>query len=83
MVNGMSDLAQLQQTLAAALPDAVVDFQTPRPHHLYCRLARGAAPQVAKLLRNEYQSELTLLVANDRRADLGVYEVHYLFDNPR
>lgn len=83
MVTVMSDLVQLQQALTAALPAEVSDFHTPRPQQLYCRLARGAAPHLAKLLRADYQTELALLVANDRRADLGVFEVHYLFDNPR
>jgi len=83
MVTDMSDLSQLQQALADALPAAVSELRVVRAHELHCRLARGAAPQVAKLLRNEYQSELALLVANDRRADRGVFEVHYLFDNPR
>ena len=44
---------------------------------------RGDAPALAEFLRRDFNAELILMVANDRRADKGVFEVHYLFAQDR
>lgn len=37
--------------------------------------------QLAALLQDDFRARLILMVANDRRADKGAFEVHYLFAN--
>ncbi len=44
---------------------------------------RADAPALAEFLRRDFNAELILMVANDRRADKGVFEVHYLFAQSR
>ncbi len=77
----MTDFSVLQTALLTTLADRCQDVQVRRGNELHCRLARGAAPQLAQLLRSQFQTELALMVANDRRADLGCFEVVYLFAN--
>ena len=79
----MADFSQLQSALADALQNDVTQVHVARANELHCQLARGAAPRLAQRLRTDFQTELALMVANDRRADQGVFEVHYLFANPR
>ncbi|NTU78625.1 MAG: formate hydrogenase [Chloroflexales bacterium] len=46
---------------------------------MHLRVARPEVVSLAQMLRDEFQAELTLMVANDRRADQGRFEVVYLF----
>ena len=64
--------------LQAQFPAAVLL----RGNELHLQLARGEALSLAALLQNEYNAALILMLANDRRADLGLFEVHYLFAHP-
>ncbi|MBE3067035.1 MAG: NADH-quinone oxidoreductase subunit C [Chloroflexi bacterium] len=52
-----------------------------RGNELHFQVARGGAIRLAEILRNDFKAELVLMVANDRRADKGIFEVHYLFAN--
>ena len=79
----MTDLTHLQSTLLSALDRPVQNLHVVRGNELHCQIERGAAPSLAQLLRAEFQTELALMVANDRGPDLGVLEVHYLFVNDR
>ena len=79
----MSDLSQVQAAIARYLEIRVDEIHITRANELYCRIQRGAAPRLAGLLRHEFHAELVLMVANDRRADKGVFEIHYLFANAR
>lgn len=79
----MTDLAHLQPALANALDNRVTNFRLQRGNELHCQIERGMAPLLAQMLRADFQTELTLMVANDRSADLGKLEVHYLFANGR
>jgi Ni,Fe-hydrogenase III large subunit/Ni,Fe-hydrogenase III component G len=54
-----------------------------RGNELHFQIARGDALYLAEFLRADFGAELILMVANDRRADKGVLEVHYLFANDR
>lgn len=54
-----------------------------RGNELHFNIARGDALRLAKYLRENYGAELILMVANDRRAEKGIYEIHYLFSNER
>jgi Ni,Fe-hydrogenase III large subunit/Ni,Fe-hydrogenase III component G len=79
----MRDLSQVQSAIARYLDSRVDEIQITRGNELHCRIQRGAAPRLAGLLRGEFHAELVLMVANDRRADKGVFEIHYLFANAR
>ncbi len=81
MVTDMTDFSHLQVALANDLQGDVAQMSVQRSNELHCQLARGAAPRLARLLRASFQTELVLMVANDRRADQRVFEVHYLFAN--
>lgn len=79
----MHDFARLQKTLADHFKDRVNNFRTVRGNELHFQIKRGNAIRLAKLLRQDFQAELILMVANDRRADKGVFDMHYLFANDR
>ena len=79
----MSDLSQVQTAIARYLEGRVYESRIIRGKELHCQIQRGAAPRLANLLRAEFHAELVLMVANDRRADKGVFEIHYLFANAR
>lgn len=77
----MTDFTHLQSAVTNTLGHRVMTLRVLRGNELHCQIERGAAPALAQLLRAEFQTELTLMVANDRSADLGALEVHYLFAN--
>ncbi|MFS8085744.1 MAG: NADH-quinone oxidoreductase subunit C [Acidobacteriota bacterium] len=77
----MTDLSQVQSAIAKYLDDRVYEIHVARGNELHCRIQRGAAPRLAGLLRAEFRTELVLMIANDRRSDKGVFEIHYLFAN--
>ncbi|MFZ2618294.1 MAG: NADH-quinone oxidoreductase subunit C, partial [Anaerolineae bacterium] len=79
----MTDFARLQFVLTAAFAERVIALHIRRGNELHCQIERGAAPSLAQLLRADFQTELALMVANDRSADLDKLEVHYLFVNDR
>ncbi|MBK9710776.1 MAG: NADH-quinone oxidoreductase subunit C [Kouleothrix sp.] len=79
----MTDFARLQSALAQQLDRQVTSIRIWRGNELQLQLARAAAPRLAELLRADFAAELLLMVANDRRADRGVFEIHYLFANDR
>ena len=65
----MTDFSQIRSALAVALQDDIAQVQVVRANELHCRIARGAGPRLAQMLRAAFQTELALMVANDRRAD--------------
>jgi len=77
------DLSQVQKAVSTYLEGRVYEINLTRGNELHCRIQRGAAPRLANLLRAEFSADLILMVANDRRADKGVYEITYLFANGR
>ena len=79
----MTDFTQLQAALAENFPDHASDLRVVRENELHFQIASGEALNLAKLLHTHFNAELRLMVANDRRADRGVFEVHYLFVNDR
>jgi NADH:ubiquinone oxidoreductase subunit C len=42
----------------------------------------GGALKLAQALRADFGVELRLMVGNDRRGDIGAFEVYYLFAHP-
>lgn len=79
----MTDFSRLQSALAENFNGRVTNVRVRRGNELYCQLARGSALPLAQMLRVDFNAELILITANDRRADKGVFEVYYLFANGR
>ena len=77
----MINLAHLQSTLVDQFEGRITDIQIRHNNELHFQIARGEALNLAEVLHNEFQTRLVLMIANDRRSDKGVYEVHYLFAN--
>jgi Ni,Fe-hydrogenase III large subunit/Ni,Fe-hydrogenase III component G len=50
-----------------------------RQNTLHFQIPRSEAPGVFRLLMNEFGFDLSLMAANDRCANLGVFQVFYLF----
>ncbi len=79
----MTDFARVGARLAERLDGALTDLRVVRGRELRCRLAGARVPALAETLRAEFGAELALMVADDRRADTGAFEVHYLFEHER
>ncbi|MGZ8432929.1 MAG: hydrogenase large subunit [Candidatus Binatia bacterium] len=79
----MTNFTQLQSALAENFKNRVKNVHILRNNELHFEIARGAALNLAKILHADFNAELRLMVANDRRADKGVFEIHYLFVNDR
>jgi Ni,Fe-hydrogenase III large subunit/Ni,Fe-hydrogenase III component G len=78
----MSNFARLPDVLTERLPAATIrDLHVRRANELHVRVTDAAVLPLAELLRADFQVELALMAANDRRADRGVFEVAYLFAN--
>ena len=78
----MTDFSALQSALAKHFQGKIADIHVERGNELHCRITRGAARQLAGLLRIDFEAELLLMVANDR-PDKRAFEVNYLFANTR
>jgi Ni,Fe-hydrogenase III large subunit/Ni,Fe-hydrogenase III component G len=77
----MSHFAHLQATLNAQFQERITQIRVRCGNELHFQVARGEALRLATLLDQDFDARLILMVGNDRRADLGVFEVHYLFAN--
>jgi Ni,Fe-hydrogenase III large subunit/Ni,Fe-hydrogenase III component G len=79
----MTNFTQLQSSLVENFKNRVKNVHILRSNELHFEIARGDALNLAKILQADFNAELRLMVANDRRADKGVFEIHYLFVNDR
>ena len=79
----MTRLPELRRALAERLTDRVTGARVVRGNELHCSVRAPAVPALAELLRAGFGAELVFMAAADRRADLGVFEVHYLFGPER
>lgn len=77
----MTDFTPVLTALKEKLTVPALDFQVRQANQLLLHLAAEEILPLAELLRGSYQTELTVMVANDRRAGQGCYEVNYLFIN--
>src|SRR5215813_2547482 len=77
----MTDFARIKSALTEHLKGRAKEIQVKRGNELHCRIARADAPALAEFLRRDFHADLILMVANDRRADKGLFEIHYLFAN--
>jgi Ni,Fe-hydrogenase III large subunit/Ni,Fe-hydrogenase III component G len=76
-------LSELGRMLTDALADRVARVRLVRDHELHCSIHSTAVSALAALLRVEFDAELVFMAANDRRSDLGWFDVHYLFKPER
>ena len=79
----MTDFTQLQSALTENFQERISKLRVLRGNELHFQISRGDALKLAQMLHADFNAELRLMVANDRRADKGVYEIHYLFVNDR
>ncbi len=79
----MIDFTRLQSALAENFKGRTTNIRVRRGNELHFQIARGDAPRLAEILRADFNAQLILMVANDRRADKDVFEIHYLFANHR
>ncbi len=77
----MTDFAQLRTILAAQTSLRISDTRIMHGNELRCKITRSEMLDLTKLLHDELHARLVLMVGNDRRADKGVFEIHYLFAN--
>jgi Ni,Fe-hydrogenase III large subunit/Ni,Fe-hydrogenase III component G len=82
-MNCMTDFSRLQSMLAENFKGRASDIQVRRGNELHFQIRQGDRWRLAKMLRADFNVELSLMVANDRRADKGIFEVHSLFVNDR
>ena len=72
----------LVEHLRLAVDGRLADVGAVRDREISCRVQQGDVSRLARLLRAEFGAELRLMVAADRRADAGRFELHYLFAHP-
>ena len=75
----MTRLDQLANALDRHAIRRVADMRVVRTNELHCSVDAATVPMLAGMLRVEFGAELAFMAASDRRADRGVFEVHYLF----
>ena len=77
----MCKFSRLQSILTAQFGELLTGSHVERVNELHFQVARAGALRLAGLLQNDFNAALVLMVANDRRPDRGLFEVHYLFAN--
>ncbi|HEY7869124.1 MAG TPA: NADH-quinone oxidoreductase subunit C [Methylomirabilota bacterium] len=75
----MTRLSELRRVLTELGADRAADVRLVRGNELHCAVRASALPALAALLRRDFGAELIFMAAADRRADRGLFEVHYLF----
>ncbi len=79
----MSGAASMLSELNAA-PIEVSDVSTPRANEVHCRVAAAVVKSLADFAWKQLESELILMLADDRRqTPAPSFAVHYLFANRR
>jgi Ni,Fe-hydrogenase III large subunit/Ni,Fe-hydrogenase III component G len=69
--------------LREQLGDRLTGLAVVRDREVHATAASRDMPAVAEALLSQLGAELLLMAADDRRADAGCYQVHYLFDHKR
>ncbi len=78
----MTQFTHLQAVLTENFK-SLAAMRVRRGNELHFQIGQGDMAPLAAILRADFQAEMGLMVANDRRADKGVFEVHALFINDR
>jgi Ni,Fe-hydrogenase III component G len=77
----MTDFTRLQLILDAQLQGGKTATCVRRDNELHIQIAHGEILHLAETLHSDFRAKLILMVANDRCAEKGVFEAHYLFAN--
>ncbi len=77
------DLTAVREALQQRVGGWLSDLRLARGREFHGQVKAGDARRLAEVLRSELGAELRLMVANDRRADAGRFEVYYLFAQPK
>jgi len=77
----MFNFTDLQTALASNFQDQIKNIHIRNENQLHFQIERGEILRLANLLLNDFNARLILMVGNDRRANRGIFEVHYLFAN--
>jgi len=75
----MTDFTPIVTALQQKLAGQPLSYRVCRGNQLHLQLAPAGLLPSAELLRQSFKTELILMTANDRRAERGSFEVHYLF----
>ncbi len=75
----MTDFTPVVTALQQSLANRPFTYRVCHANQLHLQLAPADLLPTAELLRAGFQTELMLMAANDRRADRGCFEIHYLF----
>ena len=75
----MTQLSRAIEVITAGLGGHASRVRTVRGNELHCTIARADVPVLAGRLRADFEAELILMVAEDRRIDQRAFFVHYLF----
>jgi Ni,Fe-hydrogenase III large subunit/Ni,Fe-hydrogenase III component G len=70
------------QAVIGALGPRLSDARVERGRRIEGAVLPGGALKLAQALRADFGAELRLMVGNDRRGDIGAFEVYYLFAHP-
>jgi Ni,Fe-hydrogenase III large subunit/Ni,Fe-hydrogenase III component G len=79
----MTDLGALAEGLSRRMGGRLGDVRVVHGREISCQVRAGDTPRLAEILRADLGAELRLMVAVDRRADAGRFELYYLFGHPR
>lgn len=79
----MNRFPDVPAVVADALAIASPDMRVAGRNQLQLALDADAVPSLAALLRDRFEAELALMVADDGRAWSGAFHVHYLFAQHR
>jgi Ni,Fe-hydrogenase III large subunit/Ni,Fe-hydrogenase III component G len=77
----MPDLSIIQTALTTQFAETISNIRILRGNEIHFLLANGKALNLASFLMETFNARLTLMLANDRRAGKGIFEIHYLFTN--
>jgi len=78
----MHNFHHLQAAVTALFQEWVPDIRIRRDNELHIQLTRGGdVLRLAAMLQTDFNATLIFMAANDRRAQKGIFEVHYLFTN--
>jgi Ni,Fe-hydrogenase III large subunit/Ni,Fe-hydrogenase III component G len=70
------------RAVIAALGPRLLEARVLPGHGIHGSVVAGGALKLAQVLRADFGAELRLMVGNDRRGDIGAFEVYYLFAHP-
>jgi Ni,Fe-hydrogenase III large subunit/Ni,Fe-hydrogenase III component G len=75
----MKNCASISEALNHRLPGRIASIRSARVNELHCRADGKAVRDLYGVMSESFGAELILMIGNDRRAEQGTFEIHYLF----